>query len=408
MTQETVNEGRWPASQCSVCDTLVARRPDGRELGRIMAHDGDFFPESVFPYIEAVCRLVIQPDAAVGPVRIDMDVSQCCNAKCLFCFAKKYQKGSYAGRHGDFGLIERTIAELAELGTRTIRYCGGGEPLAHPAAKDILRLPRRYGLKSALISNLDLLDDETAAVIADGIDHLRWSVNAATEETRRRIHRPDARSNSLDRTCRLVGEIVQGRRRTGAGPVIWATFLLHPDNYREIVECARLLRDVGVDTVCYRPIFFDLRQEWDAQQVKEAEVELDKVRRLHDPGTFNVVVTRHSPGNEFDRDPSHFFDRCISCRLRGILETAAEGLILQRCGLFRGVEAAESIVVDERNSIGTVWRENVYRLARAPVQLGCHKCIDISINVSLAFICRVLREHPHAEFSAVASSECCS
>ena len=358
MDEETDNGASWPTSQGGVWDTLLARSPDGQELGRIRAHDGDFFPESVFDYIEAVRTLFLNSDAAVGPVRIDMDVSQCCNANCLFCFSKKYQKGDYARRQGDLGLIERSIAELAQLGTRTVRFCGGGEPLAHPDAKNILGLPHRYRLKSALISNLDLLDEEMAEIISDEVDHLRWSVNAATEKTRRRIHRPHAESNSLDHACKLVGQIVRRRCEMGPGPVIWATFLLHPYNYQEIVECAHLLRDVGVDSVCYRPIFFDLQERWDTQQIKEAQKKLDEVRQLHDPGRFNVVITRHTLGNEYDRDPTHFFDTCLSCRLRAILEVAGEGLILQRCGLFRGVENQERIVVDERNSIRNAWGEN--------------------------------------------------
>jgi hypothetical protein len=47
--------------------------------------------------------------------------------------------------------------------------------------------------------------------------------------------------------------------------------------------------------------------------------------------------------------------------------------------------------------------ENLRRLAHTRLPRGCDNCIDISMNVALTFISRVLRQHPDAEFSVVES-----
>lgn len=68
-----------------------------------------------------------------------------------------------------------------------------------------------------------------------------------------------------------------------------------------------------------------------------------------------------------------------------------------------GVENPETIVVDEGNSFRNAWMENLRRLAHTRLPRGCDNCIDISMNVALTFISRVLRQHPDAEFSVVES-----
>ena len=61
--------GRW--------NTLVAKSSGGSILGSVWAHDGDFFPESVFDYIESLRGARPNGDfpATITPIRVDIDIT---------------------------------------------------------------------------------------------------------------------------------------------------------------------------------------------------------------------------------------------------------------------------------------------------------------------------------------------
>src|SRR5271157_640017 len=88
--------GRWNA--------LAAFDRHGKLLGATRAHDGDFFPESILDYSEAL-RAAVTGECPgqysdIFPLRVDIDITQACNANCTFCFSRPYQREEYRGRWG--------------------------------------------------------------------------------------------------------------------------------------------------------------------------------------------------------------------------------------------------------------------------------------------------------------------
>jgi len=125
--------GRWNA--------IIAFDNDGRPLGWVRAHDGDFFPESYLDYVKVIRKRLFQPDYLGHPIRVDIDITQVCNAKCTFCFSRPYQTVDYHGVSVRPADLYEVIRECSERGTKTIRYCGGGEPFMHPEIEKLLGFP---------------------------------------------------------------------------------------------------------------------------------------------------------------------------------------------------------------------------------------------------------------------------
>lgn len=378
---------------------LIAVNERRGTVGVVRAHDGDFFPESVMDYVTAIRAHVSRRDAEYSsyPLRVDIDVTQLCNSRCTFCFSRPYQQDGYRGQFADAPLLDRVITDLGRGGTKTIRFCGGGEPMVHPAIHSILPFAHAAGMRLCVITNLDSIDARLSGLILDHVDHLRWSVNAATHETRVKIHRPGNNANHLNVTMRHVRALV--RHRCGRLPLICATFLVLPVNFREICEAARLLQDVGVDSISFRPVFHGLGGNWTEEELAALQDEFNKVSRFDDRPRFSVFLPKRDLRESAALDPNAFFSHCRSRHLRTVLEATSAGLTVQSCGMYRGTGSTNRANINLENTFDTVWKRipgNKLYPKNAPAM--CKRCIDVSMNVTLGSIAAILQMNPLVRF----------
>jgi MoaA/NifB/PqqE/SkfB family radical SAM enzyme len=382
-------------------NVLLAKSSTSERMSLIPAHDGDFFPETPFDYIEALKNIIRNDSLAdenlsFAPIRVDIDITQSCNANCTFCFSRRYQKGDYRGAIAKMDELDRLLAELSRLGTRTIRYCGGGECLSHPNIKELLPLPHKYGMRLGIITNGDLIDEDLAYQIYENVDHLRWSVNASSEETRIRIHRPKPGSNQFSKTLELIRTIERTRHSRfpyQRRPIIGATFLVLPDNAHEIISAGKILKDVGVDSVSFRPVFKGLGGQWPSEMLANLDQIFGEVRTLAEPPRFLVFTPKRNIREAANLIPSDHFSACVSRRLRTVFEATTEGLLLQSCGMYRGTGTRPGLVFKPNYGFSHIWNH-----AQNYPSVDCPSCIDVSMNKTLNSIMTVLYNDPNAKF----------
>ncbi|MCP4137396.1 MAG: radical SAM protein [bacterium] len=373
-------------------------------LAAIPAHDGDFFPESPLDYVEAL-RNAGSDLASLWPVRVDIDINQACTSDCYFCYSRQYARDpEYHNAAIDPGLFETLLDQLQEGGTRTIRFTGGGEPLVHKDIRKMLPLPREKGLYSCLITNGDLLVPELSRFCVQTIDHLRVSVNAATQEVRNKTHGASGFPHSIDTIFQNLKEMVRAREQLHPGerrPSIWATFLVLPENYSEIYAITRIMKDIGVDSISFRPLYHDLAKKLGAEEFAAIAKEFEKARELEERPRFLVFTPKRDVARVWDVNPRENFPHCLSNRLRTVLESTNNGLYVKICGLHRG---AKGIVLGKQDSserFEQLWYSpGVVNLCRT-IPEACGRCIDISMNVALNKIFDILQKNPDAVFEKV-------
>jgi MoaA/NifB/PqqE/SkfB family radical SAM enzyme len=372
-------------------------------VGAVRAHDGDFFPESVMDYVDTIRAHLFRSSAepsSVYPLRVDIDVTQVCNSRCTFCFSRLYQKAEYSGQFADEQLLNRVITDLGRGGTKTIRFCGGGDPMVHPAIRSILPLAHAAGMRLCVISNLDYIDERMSRLILDHVDHLRWSINAATNETRLKIHQPSNNANHLNESMRQVRALVRNRR--GRCPLICVTFLVLPTNFREMSKAARLLQNVGVDSISFRPVFHGLAGKWNKEELVALQDEFDEVSKLDISSQFSVFLPKRDIRESTALDPSAFFSHCRSRHVRTVLEVTSAGLTMQSCGMYRGTGSANRVNINLENTFDTVWGRMIgSKLYPSEAPSMCKRCIDISMNVTLGGIAAILKMNRSARFYRV-------
>jgi MoaA/NifB/PqqE/SkfB family radical SAM enzyme len=178
---------------------LEALSSDLKHLDFIPAHNGDFFPETPFDHIEIFKKSLEETKTLTDkawPLIVDFDITQTCTSDCVFCYSRPYfHNDEYKNARLSFEVFEKLVRELAEGGTKYIRFTGGGEPLMHPQFTEFIGVPHKYGLKCTCFSNGDLLTEAICEKVIEHLDYFRVSINAHSNSVRNRLHRSEVSTN---------------------------------------------------------------------------------------------------------------------------------------------------------------------------------------------------------------------
>jgi radical SAM protein with 4Fe4S-binding SPASM domain len=119
------------------------------------------------------------------PLMVVLSFVYVCNAKCPNC---PYNNSTIRNRYKDALFMAeevfKRIADECAKYSAYLRISGGGEPMLHPKATDLLIYAKRKGARIGLITNGSIFDEENLeALIESEVDNLEFSVDAGDEET---------------------------------------------------------------------------------------------------------------------------------------------------------------------------------------------------------------------------------
>ena len=199
------------------------------------------------------------------PYEIEIQPTSRCNLDCKHCFAKKLTCKRIQDRIGipEMHVLINKISEFHNngFGVDVVKFCGTtGEPLVNPATVYGIELAKEHGKNVILFTNGLFLDKKTE----DGrlyLDHLlnankiNLSFDAASKETFYRLKGVDG----FDRIVGGLETLAEKRDRYKKNLNLTTSYVIGKLNYKEVVEFARLMREVGVNEVKYRVDFTDLK-----------------------------------------------------------------------------------------------------------------------------------------------------
>jgi radical SAM protein with 4Fe4S-binding SPASM domain len=127
----------------------------------------------------------IRPEAKDYPMMLVLSYVYPCNAKCPHCpytnsnIRDDYKKYPFMSEE-----IFKKIADESGPYGAYLRISGGGEPMLHPQAAELLVYAKEKGCKIGLITNGSKFTEENAtALLKAGVDMIEFSVDACDEET---------------------------------------------------------------------------------------------------------------------------------------------------------------------------------------------------------------------------------
>jgi len=131
------------------------------------------------------------------------------------------------------------LTDAAAMGVEAIQFTGGGEPLVHPDHLKIMRHARRLGLRLALVTNGELLTEESIEFLSDEADWVRVSLDAATPGVYSAIRARDPRT--FDRVSLNVADLADDSRGE-----VSLSFVVVKENRHQLQAAADLAAALGV------------------------------------------------------------------------------------------------------------------------------------------------------------------
>jgi organic radical activating enzyme len=142
------------------------------------------------------------------PLMVVISFVYVCNARCPNCpynnsnIREKYREAIIMPED-----IFKRIADECGAYRAYIRISGGGEPMLHPQAVELIRYAKLQGAKIGLITNGSMFNrSNLTALIGGGIDNIEFSADAPDKETYRLV-RPGLDWGTLNRNVKLAVEI---------------------------------------------------------------------------------------------------------------------------------------------------------------------------------------------------------
>ncbi len=127
----------------------------------------------------------IKEGAEEFPLMVVLSFVYICNARCPQCpYTQTNIRADYKDALYMPEELFKKIADECGQYQAYIRLSGGGEPLLHPKALDLVEYAKEKRAKIGLITNGSLIDGKKAGrLLACGTDMIEFSVDAADKET---------------------------------------------------------------------------------------------------------------------------------------------------------------------------------------------------------------------------------
>ncbi len=153
-------------------------------------------------------RYGVRDAAKEFPMMVVLSFVYVCNAKCPNC---PYNNSDIRSNYRDARFMpERIFKKIADECGRYgayLRISGGGEPMLHPQAVELMLYAKTRGARIGLITNGSRFDEENlTSLLAAGVDVMEFSVDAGDKETYERV-RPGLGWARLNRNVRLAIQI---------------------------------------------------------------------------------------------------------------------------------------------------------------------------------------------------------
>jgi sulfatase maturation enzyme AslB (radical SAM superfamily) len=213
------------------------------------------------------------PDRA--PLSINLDLTTACNYACDHCI--DWDILNQKQKHDD-ELLRAALERMVPRGLRSVILIGGGEPTLYPGFVPFVQFLKQLGLQVAVVSNGSRNDRilQAAQYLGAG-DWVRLSLDAASNDLWRRMHKPQKATLTLDEICSFVPAIkaAQPALQMGFSFVItWrggsrGAVEVH-ENLHEMAAAAARAAQSGFDYISFKP--FLERQDDGAEVLDPAKV----------------------------------------------------------------------------------------------------------------------------------------
>jgi MoaA/NifB/PqqE/SkfB family radical SAM enzyme len=167
-----------------------------------------------------------------------VELVNACNHRCVFC---AHQKMTRKRTEIDETLLKRVLKEAYDLGTREVGFYSTGEPFLSKKLPEYIRYAKELRFDYVYITTNGALatSDRMDAVIAAGVDSIKFSINGGSRETYKLVHGADDFDKVIQhlKYCRKLQ--LEKKEKTGDTFKLYVSFVKTRFTERETVKFQR-------------------------------------------------------------------------------------------------------------------------------------------------------------------------
>ncbi|GGZ40085.1 hypothetical protein GCM10010387_38060 [Streptomyces inusitatus] len=290
-----------------------------------------------------------------GPLVVDLDPTTFCDLACPECISGKLLN---QGRFTPERLAE-LAEELIEMSVRGVVLIGGGEPLAHRGTRNVLRVLGEAGVAIGVVTNGTMIN-QNLDELSQYASWVRVSMDAGTSETYG-VFRPDRKGRSV--FDKVIGNmrLLAGVKKGALGYSFLVMTRRLPDgtmvsNHHEVLQAARLARDIGCDYFETKAMFDDGHHVIQVAEdiLKSVDEQLAEAEQWAD-GSFEIInsSTLTSLRNRVGAVQPKDYHQCKVAELRTLITPSG----VYVCSYHRGNSQAKiGDAVTER--LPDIWKNS--------------------------------------------------
>ncbi|MBI5558961.1 MAG: radical SAM protein [Deltaproteobacteria bacterium] len=185
------------------------------------------------------------------PITINVDTSSACNLSCKMCFRSQ----DYYEEKQRIFLTTATLHKLYDQFQPKILIFGGitAEPLMNKEIGELVAIAHSHKSRTIMSTNGQLMSEEKAyTLIRNGINLVKFSVDAATPATYQKIRGSDFDHlvGNIRRFIAIQKELKISRQ------LARLDFVIQKDNLDDIIPFLKLNRDLGLHFAGFLPVNF--------------------------------------------------------------------------------------------------------------------------------------------------------
>lgn len=345
---------------------------------------------------------IITKKVFTGPIDVSVDLTRKCATDCMMCWywsplLHRKPAQEWANQHIEYELFVKLVEDFKKLHVKRIILGGQGDPFLYPQIKDVIKTTKDAGIGVSLITAGNYFSEKRINEMVElKVDHIDVSVQAATDETYKKVH-PTLKEGTFGKikeSLLLISDLKKKYKQSV--PTVSLIFVVCNLNYQDTVKMVELAAEVGAGNVGFKRI--DVIPEtkqllMNEKQVKELEILLREARVK--AKQFNICTSIDFyqkyivKGLTTGRYTSDYYTQ-VPCYVGWLsARILSDGSVIPCCGCY------DVVMGNIRNSSFTeIWNSKDYREFREKSiniwknqelvhKCKCYSCIDFEFNLGV-------------------------
>lgn len=240
----------------------------------------------------------VEQNKPIAPKRLEIHATDAnCNYRCAMCLWHVNSKASYdqvtEKRLLDVNDWKQILTQTKEMGTETVIFSGGGEPLLRRDSAEIIEHGNRIGLSTMIYTNGSMLNNLSSdsdlykALLRS--DWLRVSLHAASEERYSQLVKIPQKYLPFTRVINGIKRLKDERDSRGLPLRLGIGFVIQSLNYDQVEDITNIAHNLDLDFLNLRVDCIDITEKLTQDQETELYNKLKKIRDYYDNGNYGKL-----------------------------------------------------------------------------------------------------------------------